>query len=129
MPVLCSNEKREKSSKSYSRDDKSVVMEKKSNKASSTYVLPGTPLHLSGYLVDSYIIITDESINAVKRDTYNYYLWTFSYKSTKNADNTLGLSEITINEDKSKFLFNSESGFGSCEGIEYDKEYSYKYII
>lgn len=116
VPILCSNDKRGRLSK---RLHKSV---KSDDSKPIDVTFP-----LTGDVNGNAVFVTDKTVNVVKRSNDFYYKWIFSYKSSV-ADHKLTLSEVTIDEDKSKFLFSARKGLEGCT-VEANQEYSYKYII
>lgn len=128
LPILCSKGKRGTIFNRIKKSEKSRHLNGINVKEVGIAVLPESSYHIGGGNYNYYaIFVTDESIYLVKRSKDYYHKMVFTYeKQTKN--DVIALSKIEIDEDNSKFLFNSDETKDGCTA-ENGKEYCYKYVI
>lgn len=96
----------------------------------SSKSISNTPLHLGGSCYSSnrdyYLFITDGRIGLFRRSYDYYYKWIFRYESERTADKII-IKNVEIDEENSQFYFSLRNKIEECD-VDYNKEYSYKYI-
>lgn len=128
MPILCSTDRKFHSIKRSKNFVSSNHLNPIHSKEAATYIAPEEPLHLSANIDGTAIILTSETMNLVERTKNSYSKYVFTYSKEKQSDNTLKLTNIAIDEAKSKFYYATSGEHSDCT-VEGGREYTYAYLF